>query len=318
MKNLMHFSIVLLCLLLSACQCEQYFSETSHNPIISVEGLADPTVIKVGSTYYLYPTSDGKGYDVYTSQDLKNWQKGNRVFSHDAPNVWAPDVYHDVADDKFYLYYTVNFKIGVAVADSPLGPFEDQGALIKGIDAHLYRDDDGELYLYYVEYQGSPVKTNPMKAVKMDSPLLVSAEEPVDLFRADTQWEITFMGFGVTEGPWMLKHKGLYYLMYSGNFFATCQYNMGYATSESPMGPFIKYEGNPLLCNEETGVVGPGHHSVIENPEGELVMIYHQKGSKAFRLFNSNDNRYVAMDPMGFNEDGSIWVDVTPLNLERM
>ena len=129
--------------------------KTYRNPIIDRIGPADPTVIRHQGRYYLYPTLDGKGYDVFVSEDLVHWEQKPKCFTDPRGGVWAPDVFEDKkGDGKFYLYYTVNRpaggkQIGVAVADGPLGPFHDQGNLADfAIDAHLFQDDDGSLYLY--------------------------------------------------------------------------------------------------------------------------------------------------------------------------
>ncbi|MDL1872546.1 hypothetical protein FBR05_10095, partial [Deltaproteobacteria bacterium PRO3] len=73
----------------------------------------------------------------------------------------------------------------------------------------------------------------------------------------------------VAEGPWMLKRKGVYYLMYSGSGADGPDYAIGYATSKSPLGPFTKHAGNPI-AKRGNGVFGPGHHCVITGPDGKL------------------------------------------------
>src|ERR1035441_1327291 len=80
----------------------------------------------------------------------------------------------------------------------------------------------------------------------------------------------------VTEGPFMLKHKGIYYLTYSGTGADSPNYGIGYATSKSPTGPFVKYAGNPI-AHRGGKVLGPGHHCVVEGPDGKLWLVYHQK-----------------------------------------
>src|SRR5262245_38148043 len=136
-------------------------ARTYRNPIIDRIGPADPHVIRHEGTYFLYPTTDGKGYDVFVSKDLVRWEQKPKCFTDPRGGAWAPDVFHHATGDgKFYLYYTVNKpgggkQIGVALADGPLGPFQDRGNLAdRAIDAHLFRDDDGGLYLYYVELEG--------------------------------------------------------------------------------------------------------------------------------------------------------------------
>lgn len=291
----------------------------THNPVIETMELADPHAIRFRGRYYLYAT-DGVGgylgYDVYLSDDLVNWTKGPRVFEHPGPDVWAPDVYADADSGRLYLYYSANKDIGVAVADNPQGPFEDQGVLVeRAIDAHLFRDDNGQLFLYYSESNPIPEYIfvdglrNALFVQPMQSPLETTGM-PVELLRAEG-WE-RFLGIvGIIEAPWMLKRKGVYYLMYSGNAASSVHYAVGYATSFSPMGPFTRFEGNPILAQSE-GILGPGHHSVVEAPDGRLVMVYHQKTTREFRWLDFGD-RVICADLMGFDSEGHIWVEPTPL-----
>src|SRR5215831_9688463 len=67
--------------------------KTYRNPIIDVPGAADPTVIKYESRYYLYPTLDSRGYDVFVSDDLVHWERKPKCYSDRRGGVWAPDVF---------------------------------------------------------------------------------------------------------------------------------------------------------------------------------------------------------------------------------
>ena len=256
-----------------------------------VLGIGDPSVLFHNGSYYLYPTGDNHGYDVYVSKDLVNWQKGSRVFKSDEPGVWAPDVFYNEKDRTFYLYYTVNGRIGVAIADQPDGIFKDHGTLIdKAIDAHMFVDEDGSYYLYYVEYPGFRIHVQPMA-----SPIQKKGE-PVRLIQAADAWEKKQAS--LTEAPWMLKHNGVYYLLYSASGANTQEYAIGYATSKSPLGPFTKYDGNPIM-KKGAGIFGPGHCSVTKAADGKLWMVYHQqKNSKR------GWNRIICIDPLRFDEKG--------------
>ena len=134
--------------------------------------------------------------------------------------------------------------------------------------------------------------------------------EPIQLMEPEG-WEINDQ-LGVVEGAWMLKRDGIYYLMYSGNKYQTEDYAVGYATSASPLGPFVRYPGNPIMSKAD-GVIGPGHHSVVEAPDGTLAIVYHQK-----RTPDESDNRFVAVDRMGFDANGELWIRPTPLNPDRL
>lgn len=278
-----------------------------RNPFIDARYAADPTVLRVGDTYYLYPTLDGQGYDVWTSRNLVDWERKPKCYTDARGGVWAPDVYHHSGkgrDGRFYLYYTADNPgggklIGVAVADSPLGPFVDKGVLVQGaIDAHLFRDDDGSLYLYYVMLPGG----FRIMVQAMASPLEPKGE-PRLCIRPTEPWEKSHGE--VTEGPWMVKHNGTCYLMYSGSGADGPGYGVGYATAQSPMGPFTKYTGNPI-AQRGGAVYGPGHHCTAEAPDGSLWMIYHQKNTDKVDW-----DRFLAMDPLWFDEEGVMHTRVT-------
>lgn len=266
-------------------------AETYTNPILDEIGPADPTVIFYEGLYYLYPTGNNTSYVVYTSKDLIHWTKGNPVFTPGEKNVWAPDVFHDPQSGQFYLYYTVNENIGVAVADRPDGEFKDIKRLYeRAIDAHMFCDEDGAYYLYYVQFPGFRIHVQRMKTpVEKDG-------EPVEILRPTEPWEM--VKGDVTEGPWMLKHNGKYYLLYSGTAANTLDYAIGYAIADHPMGPFTKYKGNPIVSRTETAF-GPGHGCVVKDAEGQLWSIYHQQKDDTLPW-----NRFICIDPLWFDDQG--------------
>ncbi len=135
---------------------------TYANPLDVI--IADPFVLRQGNTYYLYGTTDARtGFKVWTSSNLIDWRQHGFAFRKDNSDFgqrhfWAPEIFEHKG--KFYLHYTAASKehsqrIVLAEGDSPLGPFKE----IKGpwfqsklcvIDSHVLKDDDGQLYLYYV------------------------------------------------------------------------------------------------------------------------------------------------------------------------
>jgi beta-xylosidase len=274
---------------------------------------ADPTVVKHEGRYYLYPTESAEGgtkaYDVYESADLVSWARRGAAFSLPQGGLWAPDVFRhpEVGGGTFYLYYTADAPdgekgkvIGVAVADSPLGPFQDQKILYRNaIDAHLFRDPkDGALSLYFCNWaDGGGIAVVPM------ADPLTPRGEPRTVLRATEDWERH--GGSITEGAWMLEHRGLYYLMYSGSGATEPEYAVGYATSRSPLGPFEKHAGNPI-ARAGGAVIGPGHHCVVEGPDGGLWMVYHQKLTARRRF-----DRFVAIDRLWFDEAGVLHTRLT-------
>src|SRR5437867_532657 len=254
-------------------------TKTYRNPLLPDQPMADPDVIRVKGTYYLYATTHTKGYDVFVSSDLVHWKNKGLAFDDPRGGAWAPDVFHHKrGDGKFYLYYTdsstnsaegpMHKQIGVAVADRPVGPFKDRSVLAaEAIDAHLFEDDNGTLYLYYVDLAGGfKIVVQPMA-----DPLTRKGEAQV-VIRPTEEWEKR--SGEVTEGPFMIGHKGVYYLMYSGTGADSPDYGIGYATAKSPLGSFTKYPGNPI-AHRGGAVIGPGHHCVIEGPERRLWQVYY-------------------------------------------
>lgn len=272
--------------------------ETFISPKLGIMGIGDPGIIFHEGKYYLYPTGDNHGYDVYISSDLIHWKKGPRVFRSSEPGAWAPDVLYNPPDRKFYLYYTVNRKIGVAVSGSPEGPFEDRGELISNaIDAQMFVDDNGKYYLYFAKFPVFSICVQPM-----ESPVQKKGK-PFQLFHPEKKWEKK--GGAITEAPWMIKHKGTYYLLYSGGGAHTRYYAIGYAFSGNPTGPFVKYSGNPVIKSWD-GVYGPGHCGVVKDDSGALWMVYHQKkdASKGW-------NRIICIDRLRFDAKGVLHGEAT-------
>lgn len=307
----------LVLLILSVATTSFAESTTYKNPLLTENNPADPDVIVHEGKYYMYATSHGRGYDVYVSSDLVNWRNEGLAFSDSRGGAWAPDLFHNLrGDGKFYLYYTDNNtdnntdptrkrtwprhkQIGVAIADCPLGPFEDKKTLVvDAIDAHVFEDVGGKLYLYYADISNG----FRIMGQEMRDPLTLIGK-PVEVLKPTEPWE---MASGhVTEGPFMLKHNDTYYLMYSGSGADSPHYAIGYATSSSPLGPFTKYEKNPIAKQTET-VIGPGHHCVVTGPTGDLWMLYHQKWDA-----NINFNRFLALDKIWFDDTGVLHARVT-------
>ncbi len=290
---------------------------------IPAEGdIADPHVIKVGSTWYLYATNSSVELRVWTSEDLHEWNFGGAVWTptpgtwNDPGGIWAPHV--EVADEGYYLYITADTRIGVAFSGSPLGPFEDvydhplvgdgYGGVGDGhlgdtpmdfderaIDAFVLRDDDGSLTFYFCAYD--PVSK--IHAVPMIDHVTLADQEPRIVLKPEEAWESV-----IVEGAWVEKHEGRYHLMYSGNFFETASYAIGIAWADDPMGPFTRYPDNPILkANTTKKFYGPGHHSVVEGARDDLLMFYHTK------VIESDDaERRLRYAPISFDRDGLISV----------
>jgi xylan 1,4-beta-xylosidase len=270
-------------------------TRTYQNPLIA-GNLADPAVLLHEGIYYLYATGevDGdNGTRVYTSTNLVDWEVGPVVFRPGQPHVWAPDVWRDPDSGTFYLYYTVNQTVGVAQAESPLGPFVIVRKFHdRAIDAHLFRDTDGKLYFYFVRLPGFRICVQPMI-----SPTQL-AGEPKEILRPEADWEKR--AGHVTEGPWIIPHDDLYYMLYSGSGADTPEYAVGYATAEHPLGPFTRADHNPIVERSDT-IFGPGHGCAIQDAAGQWWHIYHQKRNDRVEW-----NRFIAMDPLWFDSQGRL------------
>ncbi len=331
--------------------------ETSHNPLPVAFG--DPFILHSSDgKYYMYGTTEGiNGFKAYSSDNLIDWTNEGVIYegataeSWTVDCFWAPEVYE--RDGKYYLWYSANwkenptnelenFKIGVAVSDSPTGPFvEMNGGPVFDpgypiIDANLYYDDEnGKVYLYYsrccykhpVESEVATwtkeqawfdeieeswvygVELKPDYSAVIGEPVLL-LRPPVSMSDRQAEWEsrsVTSREVNRrwTEGSFVFKKGDLYYMMYSANFFGGANYAVGYATSKNPLGPFEKASNNPVLQkNVEQGgkVTGTGHNMVLTLANGEMLCVYHG------RTQETGDKRVVFVDKMEIDEDGRLLV----------
>lgn len=254
---------------------------TYKNPVFGEFQAADPGVLKYDGKYYCYSTSAPIGYYVYVSDDLVNWEnKGlccDMAWGIDKNGYyWAPEVIEK--NGKFYMIMSVDERIGFAVADSPLGPFvpEETWLFEKTIDGHIFVDDDGKAYLFYVSWREG--HDYGIYACELEDDIVTAKKETEKLIiRPESAWEKT--DGAVTEGPFVLKHNGKYYLTYSGNGYTSKYYAVGYAVSDSPLGDYERYDCNPIL-SYTSKLYGPGHHSFTTSPDGsELIIVYHVHAS---------------------------------------
>lgn len=274
--------------------------------------IGDPYVLyDVDGKYYMYGTGGGakEGFPAFSSEDLVNWEHegqvyhGNTETTWGVDHFWAPEVYK--IEDKYYMFYSAqwkenpteeleNFRIGVAVADKPTGPFKnlyDRPVFDPGypiIDANVFFDKDGDAYLYYsracykhpVESEIATwakekgmyeeieeswiygVKLKPDFSGLVGDPVLL-LRPPVTMDDKQAEWESRSVTSGEvnrrwTEGSYTFLHNDTYYMMYSANYFGGENYAVGYATSKHPLGPYTKAPRNPVL-QRNTAQGGNGH-----------------------------------------------------------
>ncbi|RPE05751.1 beta-xylosidase [Chitinophaga lutea] len=248
--------------------------------------LADPAIFLHNGMYYLYGTVEGRageGFQVYTSTGLAQWtlsakNGGYALKKGDAfgtAGFWAPQVFQ--YRDSFYMAYVANESIAVAVATDPLGPFtqrvkEPLAAPVRQIDPFVFMDE-GKIYLYHVRLTGG----NKIFVAEMTDDLAAIRPETLrESIIATDQWENTAnTKWPVTEGPSVFKHNGLYYLVYTANDFRHPDYAVGYATSKSPLGPWEKYSGNPVLHKNMISQHGTGHGDFFRDNNGGLQYVFH-------------------------------------------
>ncbi len=327
-----------------------------RNPLDVAFG--DPFVLEASDgKFYMYGTSESTtGFRVCSSTDLVKWKDEGQAYAGggDSWNVdcfWAPEVYE--RGGKYYMFFSANwkenpqndlemFRIGVAVSDSPAGPFRDMhdrpifdpGYPI--IDANVLWDDNGRVYLYYsrccyehnVESELSAwarekgmfdsIEESWVYGVEMKPDFSGVIGEPVVLLTPpstmsdpQTEWESRSVSSGEvnrrwTEGSNIIGKDGRYYMMYSANYYMGQYYAVGYATSDSPLGPFTKSPDNPVLQkNTDKGgdVTGTGHNMMLTLRNGDMYCVYHG------RTTPTGDKRVVFIDRMEITPEGKLVVN---------
>jgi len=303
MKKKSSLFLVVLFFVVVLCQARQKTDTLNAPAAILPAVYADPHIAVFNNTFYIYPTTDGTVgwastyFTCWSSKDLVNWKNEGVIL--DLPKdlqwakvrAWAPAIAEK--NGKYYFYYSADVNIGVAVADSPTGPFKDplgKPLVAKGtlrgqmIDPMVFVDDDGAAYLYFGQGNCNVVKLND------------------DMISYDASKIISFKPQGYNEGSFVFKRNGKYYLMWSEYDTRDPRYSVAYATADSPMGPFTKSSLNPVLKGR--GVVkGAGHHSVVKIPgKDEWFIAYHR-----FKIPDGNGyNRETALSAMRFDKDGNI------------
>lgn len=313
MRNCFLFTII--CLIgLQACMSKKDSSQlpSSGNPVF--EGwYADPEGMIFDDKYWIYPTysalyEEQVYMDAYSSPDLVNWTKHERVL--DTCNVkwvnkalWAPAVVKK--DNKYYIFFGGNDiqsdneygGIGVAVADKPEGPFKDllgkplidkfyNGA--QPIDQFVFHDKDGSYYMYYGGWRHCNVAK-----LNDDFTGFVPFEDGT-IFK-----EVTPENY--VEGPFMFIRNGKYYFMWSEGGWGGPDYSVAYAIADSPFGPFNRI--GKILQQDENVATSAGHHSLIHEPKSDkYYIVYHRRPLGD----TGRDHRHTCIDEMFFDEEGYI------------
>lgn len=246
--------------------------------------LGDPFIMLHGNTYYAYGTNAKDGIEVYTSDNLIQWKKVQALALYKDSSwggrwFWAPEVYYVKEKNKFFMYYSADEHICVATADSPLGPFvqdikQPMIADEKCIDNSLFIDSDGKSYLYFDRFNDG---LNIWVAELEADLKTIKRSTLTKCINVSQPWEEVWPR--VNEGAFVTKHNGIYYMTYSGNNYESPFYGVGYATASSPMGPWTKYDKNPILQKPDS-LVGVGHSAMFKDKEGHLRIVFHAHNSQ--------------------------------------
>ncbi len=292
---------------LSAFDGARYQGETYKNPVVT--DLNDPDVFFWEGTYYLY--GGGKDYlRCYTSTNGRDWTYGGVVM--EPKDVWGERSFNAAnilyRDGWFYMFYmaydssTNGSVTSYASAKSPLGPFTSQKKqpLTQGTDqigGQPFVDDDGRVYLTVVRFGPGNVLYL-LEIECRDGEVTVREDSLTKLIQPDERWENHIAP--VTECGYLYKHNGYYYLIYAGGNYNSA-YGMGYAVSENVWGPYVRYEGNPVLYSTAQAY-GNGAVSIFPSPDGsELFMTYlrHNAATSVRPLNTCIDRIKFVPDPAG-------------------
>ena len=290
---------------------------------------ADPEIVYSHQTkkYYIYSTTDGQPgwggwyFTAYSSDDLKYWTYEGVILdlkSEQVPwangNAWAPCIEEKLVKGKYkyYFYYSGNPKngqgkqIGVAVADSPTGPFVDLGHPIitespvgggQQIDVDVFTDPvSGKTYLYWGNgYMAGAELNKDMVSIKKKTLTVMTPEGG------------TLQDYAYREAPYVFYRNGLYYFMWSVDDTGSPNYHVAYGTSKSPLGP-IEVAAQPVVLkqNPEQQIYGTAHNSVLQIPGTDEWMIVYHRINKWYLKDAPGVHREVCIDRLQFNDDGTI------------
>ena len=292
---------------------------------------ADPEILYSNKTgkYYIYSTTDGKPgwggykYYVYSSADLKEWK--NEGVALDAKsdqiawangNLWAPaaiEVKQKNGSYKYYLYFSARpndngrKQMGVAVSDSPTGPFVDLG---QPLLAKNHPGCNGQLI--DVDVFMDPVSKKPylywgngfMAGAELESNMTKIKDETVTVM---TPKGGSLRDYAYREAPYVFYRNGLYYFMWSVDDTGAANYHVAYGTSKSPLGP-IEVAKDPivLIQDPQHEIYGTAHNSVIQKPGTDEWYIVYHRINKDYIHFQPGVHREVCIDKLEFNADGTI------------
>ncbi|MBD1420886.1 family 43 glycosylhydrolase [Sphingobacterium chuzhouense] len=286
-----------------------YLVVSYRNPV-STWSLPDPTLIKAADgRFYLYATEDTRNMPIMTSQNLIDWTfhgtaftDANRPTFEPDGGLWAPDI--NYINGRYVMYYSMSVwggewtcGIGVAVADSPTGPFTDRGKLFRSNEINVqnsidpaFIEDDGKKYLFWGSFRG-------IYKIEM-------SDDGLSVKTGVAKQQVAGTAF---EGVYIHKRAGYYYMFASigsccNGLNSTYQLVVGRSTNLS--GPYVNKSGTNMMSNGYTllvsknaSFVGNGHCSqIVQDKEGNDWIFYH-----GFRTDNPT-GRVLLLDQLHWDE----------------
>lgn len=303
---------------ITAEECARLLAAYGDGHQVLAGQYADPDLAKFGDRYYIYPTTDGftgwsgTKFHVFSSSDLRIWQDEGVIVDLESPQVpwavgsaWAPAI--ATKNGKYYFYFCGKTQdgtsaIGVAVADTPVGPFKAIDdplitmeqmkrlsiAMGQTIDPSIYTEEDGTSYLLFGNGAGAIVQLgNDMVSVHEET--MANIEGLYDFREAVT----------------VLKRGGLYHFTWSCDDTGSEDYHVNYGTSGQLYGP-VTYHYPVLVKNPDKGMLGTAHHSIMQEPDrDEYWIAYHRFVTPLSRFKEGKGyHRETCIDRITFGEDG--------------
>jgi hypothetical protein len=276
-----------------------------RNPVLAGD-YPDPSAIRLGNDYWAAVTSNAwrPPFTLLHSTDLVNWTTAGSVLRR-APHwtrgsFWAPEISRN--GDHLLVYYSAlqrhgSFCVGVAVGRQPGGLFDDRGPVVcnplGAIDPFPVRDENGRPWLVWKVNGNARGLPTPIMAAPLRADGLGLAGPARELLRNQAPWE-----GAVIEGPEIVRHGGLFHLIYSVGRCcgSSCSYAVAAARAPTLLGPWERHPGPILVGGGSFGC--PGHGSLVQTPDGRLFLLYH--------AYQAGDpvNRHLMLDRITWTADG--------------